>query len=296
MPLLKPNVSDPDLLSSLLQSFLLTAGVFHTGTICGVHDFQESASRWHLHLIVRGPVDVIDSQGRKIAVPRPAVILASGDSTHRLVADTETGAQVVCAHVELGGKESPVFASLANFLLVDLSDLPGAAPVVDLLVAEAFDSRAGRRAVLNRLCELLVVHLFRFSIDNALVQRGALAGLGDARLAKALGAVHQAPARAWSLEAMASLAGMSRARFSARFHAVVGTTPADYLAAWRIEQSLLLLRTGKSLKQVALDVGYGSASAFTRAFTRKMGCAPTPWLKGAAGSAQDARSAIRDVG
>jgi hypothetical protein len=35
VPLLKPNVSDPDLLSSLLQSFLLKAGVFHTGTICG---------------------------------------------------------------------------------------------------------------------------------------------------------------------------------------------------------------------------------------------------------------------
>ena len=295
--MLKPNVSDLDPLSSLLQSFLLTAGVFHTGTICGVHDFQESTSRWHLHLIVRGPVEVVDSQGRTIAVPRPAVILASGDSTHRLIADTETGAQVVCAHVELGGKESPVFASLANFLLVDLAALPGSAPLVDLLVAEAFEARSGRQAVLNRLCELLVVHLFRFSIDNALVRGGALAGLADARMAKALGAVHREPARNWSLAAMASLAGMSRARFSARFHSVVSTTPADYLAAWRIEQSLILLRTGRSLKQVALDVGYGSGSAFTRAFTRKMGCAPTPWLKTtAAGRGQDARSAIRDVG
>lgn len=294
---MKPNVSDPDLLSSLLRSLLLTAGVFHTGTLCGVHDFQESASRWHLHLIVRGPVEVIDSQGRKIAVPRPAVILASGDSTHRLIADIETGAQVVCAHVELGGRQSPVFASLANFLLVDLADLPGSAPVVHLLVAEAFESRSGRQAVLNRLCELLVIHLFRFSIDNGLVRSGALAGLADARLAKALGAMHQEPARAWSLDAMASLAGMSRARFSAHFHAVVGTPPADYLAAWRIEQSLILLRTGRSLKQVALDVGYGSASAFTRAFTRKMGCAPTPWLRTTVvGGGQDARSAISDAG
>lgn len=296
--MLKPNVPAPDLLSSLLQSFLLSAGVFHTGIICGVHDFQESANHWHLHLIVRGPVEVIDSQGRRIEVPRPALILASGDSTHRLTADAETGAQVVCAQVELGGKESPVFASLANFLLVDLADLPGSASVVDVLVAEAFDFRPGRRAVLNRLCELLVIHLFRFSIERGLVRGGALAGLADARLAKVLGAVHQEPGKPWSLDAMATLAGMSRARFSARFHAVVGTTPADYLAAWRIEQSLILLRTGRSLKQVAMDVGYGSASAFTRAFTRKMGRSPTPWLKGitVAASGQDARSAIRDIG
>jgi AraC-like DNA-binding protein len=41
-----------------------------------------------------------------------------------------------------------------------------------------------------------------------------------------------------------------------------------------------LLKRGLQLKHVAYDVGYGSASALTRAFVRKLGCSPTEWIKG----------------
>jgi len=41
-----------------------------------------------------------------------------------------------------------------------------------------------------------------------------------------------------------------------------------------------LLKKGRPLKHVADDVGYGSASALTRAFVRKLGCSPSDWLKG----------------
>ena len=79
---------------------------------------------------------------------------------------------------------------------------------------------------------------------------------------------------------MAREAGMPRARFAARFHTVVGQTPADYLAAWRVGWGQRLLRKGEPLGRVAEAVGYGSASAFTRAFTRHLGVAPGAWLRG----------------
>ena len=41
-----------------------------------------------------------------------------------------------------------------------------------------------------------------------------------------------------------------------------------------------LLKQGRQLQHVACDVGYGSASALTRVFVRKLGCSPTDWLKG----------------
>jgi AraC-like DNA-binding protein len=92
-------------------------------------------------------------------------------------------------------------------------------------------------------------------------------------------AVHDAPTQAWTLEEMADLAGMSRARFAVHFREVTGETPADYLASWRITLAQGLLRAGRPLKHVALDVGYGSASALTRAFIRKIGQPPTHWLR-----------------
>jgi len=145
---------------------------------------------------------------------------------------------------------------------------------------EAFSGQCGRQAVLDRLCEVLMIRLLRYCIDKGLTQGGTLAGLADPRLAKALTAIQDNPALEWSLTSMAELAGMSRARFAVKFREVTGETPADYLASWRIMTAQRLLKRGQQLKTVAYDVGYGSASALARAFVRKLGHSPTEWLNG----------------
>lgn len=71
-----------------------------------------------------------------------------------------------------------------------------------------------------------------------------------------------------------------RARFAVRFREVTGETLADYLASWRVMTAQGMLKKGRQLKHVADEVGYGSASALTRAFVRKLGCSLTEWLKG----------------
>jgi transcriptional regulator GlxA family with amidase domain len=124
-----------------------------------------------------------------------------------------------------------------------------------------------------------MIRLLRHCIEQGLTQGGTLAGLADARLAKAITAIHDDPAKERDLSSMAALAGMSRARFAVRFRTVTGETPADYLASWRVMTAQGLLKKGRQLKHVADDVGYGSASALTRAFIRKLGCSPTEWLK-----------------
>jgi transcriptional regulator GlxA family with amidase domain len=146
---------------------------------------------------------------------------------------------------------------------------------------EAFATLCGRQAALDRLCELLLIRLLRHCLDRGLIQGGALAGMADPRLAKAMVRLHEDAARPWNLEEMAQLAGMSRARFAAHFHAIVGETPAAYLAAWRVTLAQQLLRAGRPLKHVANEVGYANPSALTRAFIRETGVAPTHWLKGA---------------
>lgn len=138
--------------------------------------------------------------------------------------------------------------------------------------------------MLDRLCEVLVVRLLRHCMARGLTQGGALAGLADARLGPVLAALHENPQHPWDLPAMAQLAGMSRARFAVRFREVTGVTPADYLATWRVMTAQRLLAGGISLKQVAEAVGYGSASALSRAFVRRLGLPPGQWVRQQAGT------------
>lgn len=269
-----------DRLSLLLQRFSLSAGVFYTGQICGIHHFERDTQRGHVHLIKRGPVTLTGGIEGSLSITEPTLLFLPRPDAHRLIADDRDGADVVCASIQFGGGgRNPITDSLPPAVLVPLAELPGAQALLDLLYDEAFTEQCGRQAALDRLCELLLIRLLRHCLDRGLTQGGTLAGLADPRLAKALVAVHEDATRAWELSDMAQLAGMSRARFAVRFREVIGDTPADYLATWRVTLAQGLLRAGRPLKHVALDVGYGSASAFTRAFIRKTGEAPTHWLR-----------------
>lgn len=269
-----------DSLTALLTHFSLHAGVFYTGNICGIHDFEKDALRGHLHLVRRGPVQVIGAGHEVINIGEPSLLFLPRPDTHRLMADERAGADVVCATVQFGGGGSnPIADSLPEVVLVELALLPGVEALLGLMFEEAFSAHCGRQAVLDRLCEVLMIRLLRHCIDQGLTQGGTLAGLADTRLAKALVALQEDPARQWALLDMAAVAGMSRARFAVRFREVTGETPADYLASWRIMMAQRLLKRGIQLKHVAYDVGYGSAGALTRAFVRKLGASPTQWLK-----------------
>lgn len=270
-----------DNLTTLLSHFSLHVGVFYTGNICGIHDFEQDSVRGHIHLIKRGPVQVIGVKQEIFDIIEPTLLFLPRPDKHRLVADERSGADVVCATVQFGGGgRNPITDSLPAVVMIELATLAGVDALLGLMFQEAFAEQSGRQAVLDRLCEVLMIRLLRHCIAHGLTQGGTLAGLADLRLAKAISAIHDDPASAHDLPGMAALAGMSRARFAVRFRAVTGETPADYLAAWRVMTAQGLLKKGKQLKHVAGDVGYGSASALTRAFVRKLGCSPSEWLKG----------------
>ncbi|MGV8891362.1 MAG: cupin domain-containing protein [Burkholderiaceae bacterium] len=267
-----------DQLTTLLNHFSMHAGVFYTGNICGIHDFQQDPFRGHLHLIQRGSMQVTGVQQDVLSITEPTLLFLPRPQTHRLLADDRAGSDVVCGTVQFGGGgHNPITDSLPDVVLVKLAALPGVEALMSLMFDEAFSKHSGRQAVLDRLCEVLMIRLLRHCIDQGLTQGGTLAGLADKRLAKALLAIHEDSARAWTLSDMASLAGMSRARFAVHFRQITGETPADYLASWRVMHAQRLLKRGLQLKHIAFDVGYGSASALTRAFVRKLGCSPAAW-------------------
>ncbi len=268
-----------DEVNSLLARFELKSRVFFSGQLCGIAQFDEAQGVGHLHLLRQGHLEVLMPDGSSRQVTAPAAIFFPRTTAHRLRAPEPEGSDLVCASVAYGAPLARhLMAELPAILVVPLDAQPGLQLSLQLLFEEAFAKRPGREAALDRLSELVLIHLLREVLAQAHLKSGVLGGLADPRLARALHAIHTDAARAWSLEQLAIVAGMSRARFAAQFTQVVGQSPGDYLASWRIGLAQGLLSKGRQVKQVADEVGYGSASALTRAFVLKTGMPPRDWL------------------
>jgi len=77
---------------------------------------------------------------------------------------------------------------------------------------------------------------------------------------------------------LAGTVAVSRSLLDARFRARLGRSPIRYLADWRMHiAGELLATTDLSVLAVARRVGYDSEEAFSRAFKRARGTAPSAW-------------------
>uniref|UniRef100_UPI00260E8F0A helix-turn-helix domain-containing protein n=1 Tax=uncultured Tateyamaria sp. TaxID=455651 RepID=UPI00260E8F0A len=90
-------------------------------------------------------------------------------------------------------------------------------------------------------------------------RNGWLSALSDTRLAPAIEAMHDDPARSWSVQELAAVTAQSRTTFAVRFKRVTGQTPIDYLTEWRMLLAAdRLRRTNLPVVRIAADVGYTS--------------------------------------
>jgi transcriptional regulator GlxA family with amidase domain len=92
---------------------------------------------------------------------------------------------------------------------------------------------------------------------------------------RALALMQGDPARAWTLEGLASEAGLSRTGLAERFREAMGETPLAHLRTLRLQAAMRLLgQTDQTLEQVAQAVGYQDAFSFSKAFKREVGLSP----------------------
>ncbi|MBF8192182.1 AraC family transcriptional regulator [Nonomuraea sp. K274] len=154
-----------------------------------------------------------------------------------------------------------------------LIEQPGGS-VVALLVAEIAKDEPGQEAVLDRLLDLLLIAVLRsyFATHEA---PGWYRALGDPVVGKAMRMLHNNPAHPWTVAALATQVGVSRASLARRFTELVGEPPMAFLTGWRLALAADLLREpGATIGSVARKVGYGSPFALSAAFKRVRGVSP----------------------
>ena len=268
-----------DRLSALLARFELRAKVGHHGALSADLQFSGLSGSGQLHLLRAGALLWLEPGLPPLQLDQPCAVLVPRARTYRLQAVVAQEAELISAGLQFGlGDENPILRGLPDRLVIPLSDAPALDGTLQLLFGEAHAQRCGHDAVVDRLIEVLLVQLLRVAIERKQLDSGLLSGLSDLRLAKAFAALHAEPARSWTLETLAAAAGMSRARYAARFAELVGLTPGEYLMHWRIGLAKSMLRQGASVKSVAQSVGYGSPSALARVFTQQLGVPPRQWL------------------
>lgn len=278
---IKFMTDDPkvDRLSALLQRFPMKVRPLFQGAFdpAGT-SFLTPPTGGVLHLV--GGAGVLMQGADMLAeINGPCVLFLPRTVPHRLCAHGARSAALLSASVDMGAPENnPLVRALPPLVLVALCNSPELETSCRLLWDEADASRCAHALLLERACEVLMIQLLRYAIAHRLMDTGLLCGLADARLMRVLAAVHADPAAPWTLPRMAGVAYMSRARFAAHFSQVLGEAPGEYLGRWRMGVARSLLVRGMPVKQVAQEAGYASASALTRAFSRRMGQPPSRWL------------------
>lgn len=262
------------------------------------------------HILVSGSCwGGLDGERQVLLQPGDAILFPHGDAHfvssiegQRVAGDTfGTSPDRYRGPVRVGGGNGPGTTLVCGFLGCDvhpynplLAALPrclhvhGAVGANDwlatfprLVVAESGRGHAGAEAMLTRMAELMFVEVLRRHLAALSPQQsGWLAGLRDPVVARALGQLHEHPARAWTIAELAREVATSRTVLAERFAKLVGMPPMQYLAQWRLQLAAEQLARGSAkVAAIGAGVGYESESAFSRAFKRATGHAPAAWRR-----------------
>jgi AraC-like DNA-binding protein len=299
-------------LSALRVRCMISAG-FSAGAPWGLRFPARNVLK--LDAVVRGRCwFIVPHAGEPVLVEEGDVIVFDGRQPFTLASDPAV--EPVDAHpvfataeqrfVDLGGDDVSIvgchvaLGSDGDELLLDA--LPArlhvhagndAAPslrwLLEQLLQEVSAPRIGSATASAQLAQLLFIHVLRAQLADARSSfpAGLLRALGDEQLRQALQLMHQDPGYPWKLEELARAAAMSRTTFAERFKSASGVPPLTYLHDWRMSLARRRLRDEDApIAQIAEAVGYSSDNAFSNAFKRAVGVAPSRYRRAARSPAE----------
>lgn len=181
------------------------------------------------------------------------------------------------------GSTTLLVRTLPDPLHVSLSDsasYPALQAVIGMMRGEAEAKAPGALAIVTSLSQALLTLALRVYGQREHAGPGTLALLSDARLSASVQAMLTAPERAWTMDALAELAAMSRATYARHFKARADMTAWDFLTRVRMAQACdQLLHTRLSVGEIGARVGYQSEAAFGKAFKQQLRTTPARYRR-----------------
>lgn len=226
--------------------------------------FAEHAHRWHQIVYATSGVLTVAVEGRSFVIsPEQAVWLPTG-ARHRV--GSLLGAQFrslwVADEAGRDAAERPtVFAvhPLLRGLILEAVAIAGQADD---------DGYAGRVTA-------LILEQFR----RACPLPGALPWPREGPLVALCEALYADPADARGPEAWGRALGLSGRTLARRFEAGIGMSLRSWRRRLRVFRAVELMGGGLSVTQTAMELGYGSTSAFVYAFRTELGSSPQAYMR-----------------
>ena len=223
------------------------------------HCFPEHAHDWNQLVHAISGVLTVTVEGSCFAIsPEQAVWLPSG-TRHRVGS--------------LLGSEfrSLWIAEDAGAEVADVSTVFRVSPLLRALIIEAAEiqGRDDATGYPDRVTDLILDQLRRAEPLPA-----ALPWPRQGPLLKLCEALYADPSDARGVEEWGKLLGMSGRTLARRFEEEVGMSLRTWRRRLRLFKAIELLAGDRSITEVALELGYGSSSAFTYAFRTEMGRSP----------------------
>ena len=221
-----------------------------------------------------------------------------GDVRPRRLGGDGAASSFVAGFFDLGmGRHTALLGTLPRVVTLSAKDGaagPWVSATVALIVAESASPGPAGTLVMHRLADVLFVQALRSLLSHGDCAKVPLSALSDPHVGRALGAMHARVADPWTVESLAAEVGLSRSGFAARFAALVGEPPLQYLTRWRMARAAELLRdTRDSMAEIATTVGYDSVPSFNKAYKRWQGVSPGAFRRGAsAGGSADRDGAL----
>ena len=296
-----------DLLSQILAMVSLHGEIVFTAELRQPWALRFHPGSAYFFIVLEGGLTVVNDQGRTLQVATGDLVmlprgLGHGLSDGRCVAEADladlmaqqfTAEKLNVSHGG-GGQQTRLIAGAFRFESASVPWIVSALPSVIhvpkasgettgwaeglgyFMMKEAQEVHPGASIMISRLIDVLVISILRSWVR---IERsgnvGWLGALGDARISRALRAIHDEPYRRWTVLELARVAGLSRSGFAAKFSALVKEAPLAYHSRWRLTLALGLMRQpGAKVGSVAQQVGYESEAAFSRAFKAQFGVAP----------------------
>lgn len=227
------------------------------------HEFPEHAHNWHQVVYAVDGVLMAVAENRSFVVsPEQAVWLPSG-IRHRVGSLLGAEFRSLWIAVDAGRNlpSTPTVLSVSPLLR-------------ELIVEAAVIEGTDHDGYADRVATLILDQLGR--------ARALTAGLPwprSKRLLRLCEALYVDPADTRSLSDWARVLGMSSRTLTRQFEAEMGSSLRSWRRRVRLLRAIELLRSGTGVTETAMQLGYGSASAFIFAFRTEMASSPHAYMR-----------------